>query len=401
MKSYNRFPILLLFFVSACSSHITEIPAREPTVEETVVPLSTQMPTPLINPDEPPPHGAEREFSTDFSRHNVPYSDILSGGPPKDGIPAIDNPKYTSVLEADTWLRSMEPVILMQVDGQARAYPLQILMWHEIVNDTLSGEPLIVTFCPLCNTAIAFKRTVNGRVLDFGTTGRLRFSNLIMYDRQTETWWQQATGNAIVGELLGMQLELYPATIVSWESFKSEYPGGDVLSRDTGYGRNYGSNPYVGYDDVNNPPFLYRGTPTPNQLAAVSRVLTIDLNGEAVAYPYQLLEEVHVVNDAIGGKDLVVFWQAGVASALDASDIATGRDVGTGAAFSRDIENGTLTFSFDGMFIRDNETDSTWNIFGEAIDGELKGMRLSPVLSINHFWFSWAAFKPETRIYRP
>jgi hypothetical protein len=400
MKTLAQTFILLILFISACAPIVTQSPTQEVIEEETITP-STQAPTPTIDSSEPPPSGAESEFSTDFTKHSIAYSDILSGGPPRDGIPAINTPKYISISEADVWLKPIEPVISIEVNGQARAYPLQILMWHEIINDTLNSEPLTVTFCPLCNTAIAFRRTVNGQVLDFGTTGRLRFSNLIMYDRQTETWWQQATGDAIVGELLGTQLEYYPATIVSWESFKTKYADGDVLSRDTGYDRDYGRNPYFGYDDINSVPFLYRGTPTPNILTATERVLTIDLNGEAVAYPYDLLQEVHVVNDTVGSEDVVVFWQAGVASALDTSEVATGRDVGTGAAFSRSIEGQILSFTYDGEMIKDEETNSTWSIFGEAIDGDLKGTQLAPTVSINHFWFSWAAFKPETRIYQP
>lgn len=395
MKQFTRLLILLALITSACA------PIYEPIEDEISVPTSTQEAIPTIDSSEPPPPGTTSEFSTDFTKHSIPYSDILSGGPPKDGIPAVDKPKYISISEADEWLKPVEPIVSVEVNGRARAYPIQILIWHEIVNDTLNGEPLTITFCPLCNTAIAFKRTVNGQILDFGTTGRLRFSNLIMYDRQTESWWQQATGEAIVGESLGTQLEYYPATIISWESFKSEYPNGDVLSKDTGHGRNYGHNPYPGYDDINNVPFLYRGTPTPNQLNAVDRVLTIDLNGEAVAYPYGTLEEAHVVNDTVGSEDIVVFWQAGVASALDTSEIAAGRDVGTGAGFSRNVDGKTLTFVYNGTSIKDEETNSTWSIFGKAIDGELKGTQLSPIVSINHFWFSWAAFKPETKIYRP
>ena len=402
MKTFIWLFILFILIAGACTPNVTQTPTQESIEEKmTSAPIPTQTLLSITDSSEPPPRGAESEFNTDFTKHSIPYSDVLSGGPPKDGIPAIDNPKYVSILEADKWLKPIEPIITIEVDGQSRAYPLQILMWHEIINDTLNGEPLTVTFCPLCNTAIAFKRTINGQTLDFGTTGRLRFSNLIMYDRQTETWWQQATGEAIVGELLGTQLEYYPATIVSWESFKSQFPEGDVLSKDTGYERNYGHNPYFGYDDINSAPFLYRGTPTPNQLAAVDRVLTIDLNEEAAAYPYGVLEDLHVVNDMVGGEEVVIFWQAGVASALDSSDIATGRDVGTGAAFKRKVEGKVLTFIYDGALIKDNETNSTWSIFGNAIDGDLKGTQLSPIVAINHFWFSWAAFKPETRIYQP
>jgi len=350
--------------------------------------------------DESPPARAQSEFKTDFSKHSVPYSDILSGGPPKDGIPALKDPKFVSISEADVWLKSKEPVILVQVGDEAKAYPIQILIWHEIANDTVGGEPLIVTFCPLCNTAIVFKRTVNEGILDFGTTGRLRYSNLIMYDRQTETWWQQATGEAIAGDLTGTQLEFYPATIISWEEFKTSYPDRKVLSRETGYARNYGRNPYVGYDDVNNPPFLYRGPITPNQLPPVARVLTIDLNGEAVAYPYETLERLGAANDIVGGEAVVVFWQEGTASPLDSST-TTGRDVGTAAAFSRQLDGQTLVFSFADEQIFDEQTNSEWNILGQAIAGEMKGKQLMPAVAINHFWFSWAAFKPETRIYQP
>jgi hypothetical protein len=352
-------------------------------------------------PDEDPPAGAAIQFSTDFSKHSVPYREILSGGPPKDGIPAIDEPKFVNVDEADNWLKPVEPVILVQAGDEARAYPIQILIWHEIVNDTVGGIPLVVTFCPLCNTAIAFERTVNGRILDFGTTGRLRFSNLIMYDRQTETWWQQANGEAIAGELTGEKLQFYPAALISWEDFKSAYPNGSVLSRETGFTRSYGSNPYTGYDDVNRPPFLYRGPETPGVLPPVARVLTVDLQGEAVAYPYEVLQKVQVVNDTVGGQPVAIFWATGTASALDAGSIAGGRDVGSANAFSRSFGGRELHFSVEYGQIIDQETNSEWNLFGKAVSGEMAGKQLEPLVAVNHFWFSWAAFKPETRIFQP
>jgi hypothetical protein len=364
-------------------------------------PPTTPTVAPTLPPDEPPPAGAQYEFSTDFSRHSVSYGEILSGGPPKDGIPAIDDPQFVPVAEADAWLKPVEPVILFQVGDDARAYPIQILMWHEIVNDLVGGVPVVVTFCPLCNTAIAFERTVDGRVLNFGTTGRLRYSNLIMYDRPTESWWQQANGEAIAGELTGKRLAFRPASIIAWADFKSAFPTGTVLSRDTGYQRLYGSNPYAGYDDVNNPPFLYRGPETPGALPPVARVLTIDRDGEAAAYPYDVLKEVRVVNDSVGGTAVVVMWAAGTASALDSNTVAGGRDVGAASAFARELDGRTLTFSFDAQRIVDDETGSEWSVLGQAIGGELAGKALTPVVAINHFWFSWAAFRPETRIYQP
>lgn len=380
------------------------LPAATPTESHT----NTNAPEPapvmetpaMLSFNEPPPPGAETQFSTDFTIHSVPYNEILSGGPPKDGIPPIDLPGYVSVSEADEWLKDREPVIFVQVDGIARAYPLRILTWHEIVNDTLNEKALIVTFCPLCNTAIAFERELEGLALDFGTTGRLRYSNLIMYDRQTETWWQQATGEAIAGKYTGKQLTYYPAAIISWADYKSRYPAGDVLSQETGYNRDYGRNPYAGYDDINQTPFLFDGVYV-DELPVMARVLTVEVNNEAVAYPYETLEDLAVVNDTVGEEEIVVFWVAGTASALDTAQIEAGQDVGAAVAYSRQGATRMLSFISDDGVIRDKETNSVWNIFGEAIKGELEGERLTPIVAVNHFWFSWAAFKPETRIYQP
>lgn len=377
------------------------IPAED---ESVIQPLETPLPVPKVKPEllpeEEPPLNADFQFTTDFSRHTVPYSDVLSGGPPKDGIPAIDNPLFTSVSEADEYLQDLEPVIFFQVGEDARAYPLQVLTWHEIVNDVVDGKPVAITFCPLCNTAIAFDATFDGQELDFGTTGRLRFSNLIMYDRQTETWWQQATGEGIAGEYAGEQLTFLPASIIGWAEFKDEFPDGKVLSRETGFVRDYGRNPYAGYDNINSSPFLFRGPETPGVLPAMARVLTVDLDGEAVAFPYELLQEQSVINDTISGSEVVVFWQPGTASALDSSRIAEGDDVGAGVAFSPIVDGQVLTFSLvDGKII-DDQTGSQWDVFGQATSGELSGTQLEPVVSVNHFWFSWAAFKPETRIYQ-
>ena len=312
----------------------------------------------------------------------------------------IDNVQFVSITEAEEWLEDVEPVIMIERNGDARAYPIQILMWHEIINDEVGGEPVVVTFCPLCNTGIAFERTVNGQVLDFGTTGRLRNSNLIMYDRQTETWWQQATGEGVAGELTSTQLDFLPAAMISWEDFKNAHPEGLVLSRDTGFSRSYGNNPYTGYDDINSSPFLFRGF-TPDELPAMARVLTVELEGEAVAYPNEILKDVHVVNDTISETDVVVIWQAGTASALDEFLIVTSSDVGSANVYARELDGVPLTFFYDGSKIIDEQTGSEWNVLGQAVSGELAGKQLAPIVAVNHFWFSWAAFMPETRIYQP
>ncbi len=362
-------------------------------------PSLSENPTPPELQDQAPPSRAQNEFSTDFSRHTISYDEVLSGGPPKDGIPAVDEPQFVGVEEADAWLALQEPVVLVQIEGEARAYPLQILTWHEIVNDEVGGVPVTITFCPLCNTAIAFERTFDGQVLDFGTTGRLRFSNLIMYDRQTETWWQQANGEGVAGKYAGQQLTFLPAAIVSWQDYKAAHPDSLVLSRETGHRRDYGRNPYSGYDNINNSPFLYRGPDNSDRLPPMERVLTVELSGQTVAYPYSSLSELHVANDSVAGQEIVIFWEPGTSSALDAAALAQGRDVGTANSFARLLGDRVLTFRFDGQNIVDEQTGSVWDVLGQAVNGELEGSQLSPIVGVNHFWFSWAAFKPETRIY--
>ena len=352
-------------------------------------------------PENQPPPRAQNEFTTDFSIHSIPYTEVLSGGPSKDGIPAVDFPNFESVSNADDWLEDVEPILRVQWNGEAKAYPIQILMWHEITNDVVGGEPITVTFCPLCNTGLAFLRTVDGVVLDFGTTGRLRFSNLIMYDRQTETWWQQATGEGIAGVQTGKMLDFVQAPVISWAQFKEAHPDGLVMSRETGYIRSYGNNPYVGYDDINRPPFLYRGPELPEDLPPVARILALEINDEVVAYDYELLKQLHAVNDTVGGQQIAVLWEEGTSSALDSGSIALGRDIGTANAYSNELDGRSLTFVFENGRILDTETGSEWNSLGKAISGELAGSQLEELLSFNHFWFSWAVFMPETRIYRP
>lgn len=353
---------------------------------------------------QPPPSGAEWEFPrTDFRRSLVSFDEILPGGPPRDGIPAIDHPRFVSTSEADLWLKPNEPVILVRLNGEARAYPLQVLIWHEIVNDIIGGTPVLVTFCPLCNTAIAFQRTLGGRVLEFGTTGRLRYSNLIMYDRQTETWWQQATGEAIIGELAGARLEPIPAAIIAWADFRQAYPTGKVLSRETGHMRPYGRNPYVGYDDVRNPPFLYHGPQPDGRLPPMARILGVEINNDPVAYPYDVLKERRVMNAIVGGTPIVVIWKPGTASPVDAPEVHAGRDVGAAVAFDRRSGGLMLTFRWEGDHLIDEQTGSVWDMTGRAVAGPMarENRSLTPVIAVDSFWFSWSVFKPATRIALP
>lgn len=381
----------LLLPVTACNStQGTGGPRGGPPVADTV----------RLLPPEPPPERAEHEFRTDFSRHTVSYAEIFSGGPPRDGIPSIDRPRHISVAEADTWLRPEEQVIWAGSGNDARAYPVQVIVWHEIVNDTLDGLPVAVTYCPLCNTAIVFNRKLGDTVIELGTTGRLRFSNMVMYDRQTESWWQQGSGDGIAGFYAGRRLEIVPASIIPWSEFKAAFPNGKVLSRETGLQRPYGKNPYASYDDIRRSPHLYQGPEIPRVLPALARVIGVEIGGEAVAYPYGVLEKKRVINDRVGTEEIVIFWDSGAASPLEAEGIAEGRDVGAAVGFSRIIDGRTLTFKLDKGMIVDEETKSRWTLLGRATSGPLAGRVLTPINAINHFWFSWSVFKPGTRVYK-
>lgn len=349
--------------------------------------------------DNPPAAAASfiRLWSeTDFCQYQEGVlPQIISGGVPRDGIPPIDNPVFESIEEASTWLQPQSPVIAFELNGIARAYPLAILTRHEIVNDMFGEDAIAITFCPLCNSAVVFDREVEGEVLRFGVSGLLRNSDLIMWDDLTESWWQQFTGEGIVGDYTGTLLDLLPSQVVGFGAFVAQYPQGEVLSRN---GRGYGSNPYVGYDSSANP-FLFQGQ-LDERLFPTARVLAGVIRGNAIAYPFDTLAEAIVINDTIGDVAVVAIWQPGATSALDQSNIDASRDVGMAALFNRDLDGRILTFSAteDGL-IRDDQTGSTWNVFGSAIDGELSGSQLRQELAFPHFWFAWAAFQPETALY--
>jgi hypothetical protein len=262
-------------------------------------------------------------WTTDFEKASIAWTDVLSGGPPRDGIPSIDQPKFMAVLSIED-LVPQDPVMGLAINGDARAYPLRVLMWHEIANDVVGGVPVAITYCPLCNAAIVFERTVDGKVLDFGTTGKLRNSDLVMYDRQTQSWWQQFTGEAIVGSYLGTALKTVPARLESFADFKARFPAGQVLVPGDSASREYGRNPYEGYDSLPKP-FLYGGA-MPEGIEPLSRVVMVRANK---AEPIIISLEALRAKGKVNIMGYAVSWKAGQASALDAGEIAKGRDVGS------------------------------------------------------------------------
>ena len=275
---------------------------------------------------------------TDFARRAIDLEEIISGGPPKDGIPSIDDPLFSPLSEI-TDIAPTEPVVGLVIEGDARAYPLRVMTWHEIVNDTVGGVPVAVTYCPLCNSAIVFDRRVGGSATTFGTTGKLRKSDLVMYDRETESWWQQFLGEAIVGERTGTQLRIVPARLESFARFAARHPEGKVLIPNNPEMRRYGMNPYAGYDSSVQP-FLFRGE-LPKGIPALSRVVKV---GDE-AWSLELLRDRRRVERG----DLVLTWEPGQNSALDARAISEGRDVGN-VVVQRRAENGLEDVPYDVTF---------------------------------------------------
>ncbi len=361
--------------------------------------------------------------NTDFCSYTIDYGEVLSGGVPRDGIPPVypagyiypDNISslggrtptyainYVSIEAGNQIFADQAPVLSVVINDEARAYPLGVLTRHEIANTEIGGVPVAVTFCPLCNAGITFERVVNGQELHFGVSGFLRNSDLIMWDHETESWWQQATGEGIVGEFAGTALNFVTTSMVSWGDFKTAYPEGQVFLPVIGSsgqaGQDYDYNPYSGYDSRGGNPFLFRGE-LDTRLEPTERVVGYRGDTTDKAYPFSALAETVVINDVVDGQPIAIFWQPGATSALDASSISNAREVGSATVFEPTLPDGTvLTFVGDGTTIRDEQTGSVWNIFGQAIEGELAGTILFQQRSVTHFWFAWAAFFPETEIW--
>jgi hypothetical protein len=256
-------------------------------------------------------------------KYIVDPSKILSGGPPKDGIPSIDNPKFVSVSEADRWIQDNELVLAINYNGLKRVYPLQILVWHEIVNDTIAGDPILVTYCPLCGSGIAYRRELNGEAVEFGTTGRLYNSNLVMYDRKTDTWWTQIDGKAIVGELTGQELTEVSIDTVAWREWKAVHPDSEVLNQDTGFSRPYGRDPYGTYYEDS---FLMFPVESEDQRIHPKTVIFgIEVDGVYKAYKEEDVIRQGTFEDSVAGVRLQVSRDA--AGVVTFTDLNSGREI--------------------------------------------------------------------------
>ncbi|GMQ84862.1 MAG: DUF3179 domain-containing protein [Acidimicrobiia bacterium] len=393
----------LALFATACAAAgaTGDDPATTVPVSDGSSSTSTAAPdsTPAAQGVLPDGPSALSDMSNEaFPDPLVPVDEILSGGPPPDGIPPIDNPVFLPVADNLEILDPAEPVVFLEINGDARAYPIRAMVWHEIVNDTVGGVPVSVTYCPLCNSAVTYVREINGVETTFGTSGRLFASALVMYDRATESLWTHFDGRAVVGVLTGAQLESIASPLLSWGDFRESNPTGQVLDWNaTGFNRDYGRNPYFGYDDPDTNPFLFRGT-VDDRARAKQRVVGVAIDGEAAAFSLDLISggEAKATSATVGDNPIVILWKAGQSSALDTQDQVTGKDVGSVGVFDPVVDGELLTFTAEGDRFVDDATSSTWTITGEAVDGPLAGTQLERLDHLDTFWFAWSTYQPET-----
>ncbi len=286
---------------------------------------------------------------TDGVKHSVPLNEIISGGPGKDGIPSIDRPKFVSVTEAKKWLPDDNPGVAFSRGSAHRFYPYRILVWHEIVNDVVSGERVLVTYCPLCLTGFVFDPLVKGERVEFGTSGSLWKSNLVMYDRKTESLWPQILGEAVVGEMTGTKLKLLPSDQLRFGEWKRSHPDGEVLSQETGTMRSYGYNPYGDYYAVTG--FSLDLTNfSDRRLAPNAFVFGLASGEKAKAWSVEAVKKAGEAEDAFAGETFLLRYE--------------------------------------------KELDVI-RMYKKFPDGKLE--RINP---FSAFWFSWAATHPETELFK-
>lgn len=337
-------------------------------------------------------------WRTDFSRVTADLSDavVVAGG--RGPIAVITEPRYETIEQANGWISGNEPVLAAFAGGEARAYPLRLLIWHEAVNDWLGGSPLLVTYCPRCNSAAVFERITGTRTPEFRAASVLRSENRVLFDEATESWWQQASGESVAGEFAGLRLRPAESALISWDDFKRAYPDGTVLSQSSGFDLDYEFNPYFNVDFSQPPPSAGEIDPL---LPARARVLGLLGDADTLAVPFSALNFSPAVNVTVGGAPVAVFWQRGTSSPLSSANVAQGRDVGAAVAFDARLEGQRLTFRAERGAFLDEQTGSTWSITGEALDGPLAGSRLRVFPHVNSFWSCWSAFRPGATVYAP
>ena len=319
-------------------------------------------------------------METNGVKHNIPLDKIRGGGPPKDGIPSIDSPVFAEISNSQ-FMSDSDTVIGLVINGEAKAYPIFILVWHEIINDKVGGIPVAVTYCPLCYTNQVFERIIDGVEVEFGTSGKLYNSNLLMYDRLTESYWSQALGIAVKGELTGYKLNLIPFDVITWGDWKKLHPDTMVLTTDTGYIRSYATDPYGNY--YTEPRIMFPVEYSDDRMHPKEIIIGFNQDNIYKAYKQNDIESNIIINDSIGETSVMLVSLYSENS----------------RAFERTINGVILDFEYMDGKIFDSQTNSEWNYDGLSVSGKHQGEQLERMPIEPGFWFEWIAFHPQTLVY--
>ena len=321
---------------------------------------------------------------------------------PFDSIPAIDDPTFVPASEAD-FLPAVEPVAVVEIGGEDRAYPIRILNTHEVVNDVVAGRPIVVSFCPLCNSTAGFSREVDGRTLTFGVSGQLLSSNLVMFDRETISLWQQVSGEAYAGEFEGKKLERILVQMVSFGSWRTAHPDG-VVMEEPAPNFDYGRDPYATYADDPAEGSKFFGVPGSaergdDRLLPKARLIGVQTAAGAVAFPIPEGGGRFAVQDAtLGGGPLVAFWRKGTALTGLSTRLDEAPRGWSGTVWVARLDGKRLHFRAGPSGFVERRTGSGFDLFGRGTSGPLKGRTLKSIPQITAFWFSWSDSYPDTKI---
>lgn len=335
-------------------------------------------------------------WRTDFGQAEVPLSEFVDGGMRRGTLLPISEPAFQPPSDA-SWLNPSEPVVAFLWRGDARAYPLRLLVWHQLVNDVVGGQPVAIVYSPFLASAAVLDRVYEGQMLTFGVTGQLRRGDIVLFDEGTESWWQGLQGRALVGESTGAQLEQLPSWLVSWQAFQATFPEGLVMATPSGSRLPYGHNPYGQTDGLQ----FYQGPQAPSELLPEARVLGFSIGQEIVAYPLAILHGLKVVNTQVAGTPVVIFAPEGPADPLQSPGFNEGPPLEVAYVYQRQLADRLLSFTSAGQLLIDKGTGSRWNALGEAVEGPLAGERLTLLPHLNAPWAFWWAINPAVVLTHP
>ncbi len=351
------------------------------------------------------PRQVSYKWKTDTARHTTGFAD-LSIAAEKDAIHTLDFPAFIGKDDSLYNYYPFEPAVVVNFGGEQRAYPLSILTLYELANDSIAGKQIMVTFCPMCNAALVYNRNVKSaageKPLTFGISGLLMHNDMVMYDRETETWWEQLMGAGIAGEYSGTELKMLSAILISVKDYFDRYPDGKILSPASmnAYLNKHAHRPFHHLEHSGHlSRKYYLPEKTDPRLPAQEHVLDIRVEGHDRIYPFHALAKQQVVNETVGETPLVIFYHGETVTVLDEDNFAKAKRVGSATAFESKLNGVSYTFRKAGDYFVDEQTGSSWDITGYCREGKLKGEQLYMIPHSNHFAFAYLAFYPQAEIF--